>query len=67
MVSPLVWPRPTCSSLTSRLPRSTVISPLNVMVGHTRPGGIDSTLRNRRGKRPISLALSCSPRSAIRS
>ena len=34
-------------------------------VGQVRPGGTLSTPRNRRGKRPISLALSCSPRSTI--
>ena len=44
-----------------------VIFPVKVMVGQVRPAGTDSTLRNRRGKRPISLALSASPRSAMRS
>ena len=39
----------------------------NVMVGQVMPGGTLSTFWNRRGKRPISLALSCSPRSTISS
>ena len=65
-MSPLVWPRPSCISLTSSLPSQTVISPLKVSVGQVRPG-IVSTARKRRGKRSISLFMSSAPRSTIRS
>jgi hypothetical protein len=65
-VSPLVWPRPG-RICTFTLPSHSVILPVKVSVGQVSPSGTLSTLRNRRGKRPISLALSCSPRSTIRS
>ena len=35
-------------------------------VGHVSPGTL-STARNSRGKRSISLCMSCAPRSTIRS
>jgi hypothetical protein len=65
-VSPFVWPRPSCISLISSLPSHSVISPLKVIVGHVSPGTL-STDWNSRGKRPISLFMSASPRSTIRS
>ena len=49
------------------VPSHRLIEPVNVIVGHVSPGGTLSTLRNSRGNRPISLALSASPRSTIRS
>jgi hypothetical protein len=42
-VSPLVWPRPSCSSCTSSLPSHSVIFPVKVIVGQVIPGGTLST------------------------
>ena len=47
------------------LGRRTVIASRKVRVGQVSPG-IESAPRNRRGKRAISLAMSCRPRSRIR-
>ncbi len=66
MVSPAVWPGPAWMIFTSSLPIMSVISSLKASVGQVRPG-IDLAPRNRRGKRPISLFMSCLPRSRIRS
>ena len=51
---------------TRSFPIISVIRFSNTIVGHVRPG-TDSTARNRRGKRSISLFMSASPRSTMRS
>ena len=63
-VSPAVWLRPTWITCASRSPSQIVMRLWKVWVGQVRPG-IVSLPRNRRGKRPISLSMSCRPRSAI--
>jgi hypothetical protein len=54
-VSPLVWPRPSCISLTSSLPSQTVISPLKVSVGQVRPGIVSTGAKEAR--EALDLAL----------
>jgi hypothetical protein len=57
---------PELHDLDASLPSISVSRFSNTMVGHVRPG-TDSTAWKSRGKRSISLFMSCSPRSTIRS
>ena len=65
-VSPAVWLRPMWMICTSRLPIQSVMRLWKTRCGQVRPGML-SLPRNRRGKRPISLSMSCWPRSTIMS
>ena len=65
-VSPFVCPRPSCMISTCSLPSHSVIRFSNTIVGQVSPG-TDSTARKSRGKRSISLFMSASPRSTMRS